>query len=103
MLNRVAPTSVQVNAKNEVHLPPWQFLLDFSSPNPKGSKKNGPVFYFQLILTRFWRSYCPKHGENSLILVSGPKNGAMWQLCAPTQAPVGLSSAKKAWHWATQA
>ena len=86
-----------------LHSPPCDFHKTPMQGLAWACKMTGPVFGFQPILTMFWRSYCPKHGGNSLILASGPKNGAKWQLCAPTQAPMGLPSAKKALHWATQA
>ena len=79
----VARETVQPMTKNAFHLPPLHFLLDFSSKFCQGSKKNGPVFGFQPILTRFWGSYCPKHGEKSLILIPSPQKSAqIAALCA---------------------
>ena len=61
-MHRVARESDQANAKRLFHLLPCDFLLDFSAPPYKTSKKNGPVFGFQLILSRFWRSGDSGHG-----------------------------------------
>ena len=72
MLQRddVARESEQLNTKKLVHLLPRHFLLDFSPANYSTSKKNGPVFYFQLILTRFWRCgysmHCEKTADSDL-------------------------------------
>ena len=55
-------------AKKPIHLFPWGFWQDSSSPSAQVGKKNGPVFGSQLILTRFFKSYSPKHYKKSLIL-----------------------------------
>ena len=60
--NRVARESEPANAKRLFHLLPCDFLLDFSPPFYQTSKKNGPVFCFQVILPRFWRSGDSEHG-----------------------------------------
>ena len=105
-LNDVARENEQLSLKKLIHLSPWDFLLDFWAGPPQTSKKNGPVFGFELILTSFWESYSLQHIKKSLIMLSAVKNstfrGGKQTICEHpwwNQALFLTNQAWECWLW----